>query len=247
MGGKNAIIVDDDADLDEAVLGVVQQRVRLPGTEVLGLLAGDRARRRLRQFRRAAGRSDAQPARSARPKIRRPSVGPVIDAEALERIQRVHRDRPRRRPRGAGDRRRRAGRARAIYVGPHIFADVPPDGAAGPGRNLRPGAGRDRAPATSTRRFAIANGTDYALTGGIFSRSPAHLERARRELLVGNLYLNRGITGALVGRQPFGGFKHVGHRQQGRRPRLPAAIRRPAHGHRKHHAPRLRAAGRGRE
>jgi RHH-type proline utilization regulon transcriptional repressor/proline dehydrogenase/delta 1-pyrroline-5-carboxylate dehydrogenase len=48
------------------------------------------------------------------------------------------------------------------------------------------------------------------LTGGIFSRSPAHLERARRELLVGNLYLNRGITGALVNRQPFGGFKMSG-------------------------------------
>ena len=58
--------------------------------------------------------------------------------------------------------------------------------------------------------LAIANGTDYALTGGIFSRSPANLDRAQRELLVGNLYLNRGITGALVGRQPFGGFKMSG-------------------------------------
>ena len=56
----------------------------------------------------------------------------------------------------------------------------------------------------------IANGTDYALTGGIFSRSPAHLDRARREFQVGNLYLNRAITGALVNRQPFGGFKMSG-------------------------------------
>ncbi len=56
----------------------------------------------------------------------------------------------------------------------------------------------------------IFNGTDYALTGGIFSRSPEHLQRARRELRVGNLYLNRGITGALVGRQPFGGFRMSG-------------------------------------
>jgi RHH-type proline utilization regulon transcriptional repressor/proline dehydrogenase/delta 1-pyrroline-5-carboxylate dehydrogenase len=56
----------------------------------------------------------------------------------------------------------------------------------------------------------IANGTDYALTAGIFSRSPANLDRARRELLAGNLYLNRGITGALVCRQPFGGFKMSG-------------------------------------
>ena len=54
--------------------------------------------------------------------------------------------------------------------------------------------------------LAVANGTAYKLTGGIFSRKPAHLERAKREYRVGNLYLNRGITGALVGRQPFGGF-----------------------------------------
>ena len=54
--------------------------------------------------------------------------------------------------------------------------------------------------------LAIANGTAYKLTGGVFSRKPSHLELARREFRVGNLDLNRGITGALVGRQPFGGF-----------------------------------------
>jgi RHH-type proline utilization regulon transcriptional repressor/proline dehydrogenase/delta 1-pyrroline-5-carboxylate dehydrogenase len=54
--------------------------------------------------------------------------------------------------------------------------------------------------------LAVANSTEYKLTGGVYSRKPAHLERARREFRVGNLYLNRGITGALVGRQPFGGF-----------------------------------------
>jgi RHH-type proline utilization regulon transcriptional repressor/proline dehydrogenase/delta 1-pyrroline-5-carboxylate dehydrogenase len=56
----------------------------------------------------------------------------------------------------------------------------------------------------------IANGTPYALTGGIYSRSPANLERVRREFRVGNLYINRGITGAVVDRQPFGGFKLSG-------------------------------------
>jgi RHH-type proline utilization regulon transcriptional repressor/proline dehydrogenase/delta 1-pyrroline-5-carboxylate dehydrogenase len=56
----------------------------------------------------------------------------------------------------------------------------------------------------------IANGTQYALTGGIYSRSPANLERVRREFRVGNLYINRGITGAMVDRQPFGGFKLSG-------------------------------------
>ncbi len=55
-----------------------------------------------------------------------------------------------------------------------------------------------------------ANSTRFALTGGIFSRSPRHLEKAKKEFRVGNLYLNRGITGALVERQPFGGFKMSG-------------------------------------
>ena len=52
----------------------------------------------------------------------------------------------------------------------------------------------------------IANSTEYKLTGAVYSRKPANLAKARREFRVGNLYLNRGSTGALVGRQPFGGF-----------------------------------------
>ena len=56
----------------------------------------------------------------------------------------------------------------------------------------------------------VANATDYALTGGIFSRSPRNLQRARTELQAGNIYLNRGITGALVNRHRFGGYKLSG-------------------------------------
>ena len=58
--------------------------------------------------------------------------------------------------------------------------------------------------------LALANASDYALTGGLYSRSPHHIARAREEFLVGNLYINRGITGALVGRQPFGGGRLSG-------------------------------------
>jgi RHH-type proline utilization regulon transcriptional repressor/proline dehydrogenase/delta 1-pyrroline-5-carboxylate dehydrogenase len=58
--------------------------------------------------------------------------------------------------------------------------------------------------------LAIANDSSYALTGGVFSRSPAHIERARKEFRVGNLYINRAITGAVVERQPFGGLKLSG-------------------------------------
>ena len=63
---------------------------------------------------------------------------------------------------------------------------------------------------TFSHAVEIANDTKFALTGGVFSRSPRHLEQARQTMRVGNLYLNRGITGALVERQPFGGFKLSG-------------------------------------
>jgi RHH-type proline utilization regulon transcriptional repressor/proline dehydrogenase/delta 1-pyrroline-5-carboxylate dehydrogenase len=52
----------------------------------------------------------------------------------------------------------------------------------------------------------IANATDYALTGGFFSRSPRSIERVASEFRAGNLYINRAVTGAMVGRQPFGGY-----------------------------------------
>jgi RHH-type transcriptional regulator, proline utilization regulon repressor / proline dehydrogenase / delta 1-pyrroline-5-carboxylate dehydrogenase len=58
--------------------------------------------------------------------------------------------------------------------------------------------------------LTIANNTDYALTGGVYSRTPSHLEQAKAEFAVGNLYINRGITGAIVDRQAFGGFKLSG-------------------------------------
>jgi RHH-type proline utilization regulon transcriptional repressor/proline dehydrogenase/delta 1-pyrroline-5-carboxylate dehydrogenase len=58
--------------------------------------------------------------------------------------------------------------------------------------------------------LAVAAGVRYALTGGLISRSPAAIARVRREFRVGNLYINRGITGALVERQAFGGFKMSG-------------------------------------
>jgi len=62
-----------------------------------------------------------------------------------------------------------------------------------------------RAPDFDTA-LMMANATEYALTAGCFSRTPSHLAQAGRELRAGNVYLNRGTTGAIVGRQPFGGF-----------------------------------------
>jgi RHH-type proline utilization regulon transcriptional repressor/proline dehydrogenase/delta 1-pyrroline-5-carboxylate dehydrogenase len=207
MGGKNAIIIDDDADLDEAVLAVVASAFGYQGQKCSAcsrviVLSGvyETFLQRLVEATRSLKVGPAEDPAT--------SVGPLIDAESVARV------------REAIEWGRTSGREvlaigvgslaeEGFYVGPHIYADLPADSRLaqeevfGPVLAVLKANDLDEA-------FRIANGTDYALTGGIFSRSPRNLERARREFLVGNLYLNRGITGALVGRQPFGGFKMSG-------------------------------------
>jgi RHH-type proline utilization regulon transcriptional repressor/proline dehydrogenase/delta 1-pyrroline-5-carboxylate dehydrogenase len=91
------------------------------------------------------------------------------------------------------------------YVGPHIFSGIEAHHRLAQEEIFGPLLAVIEA-ADFAGAIRIANSTSYRLTGGVFSRRPSHLEIARREFRVGNLYLNRGITGALVGRQPFGGF-----------------------------------------
>jgi RHH-type proline utilization regulon transcriptional repressor/proline dehydrogenase/delta 1-pyrroline-5-carboxylate dehydrogenase len=207
MGGKNAIIIDDDADLDEAVAGVVKSAFGYQGQKCSACSRAivldavhDAFLGRLVEATRSLTVAPAEDPASR--------VGPVIDEEAFARIQRyIALGRQEGREVLAVDAGDLA--QEGLYIGPHIFADVSPEARIaqeeifGPVLTVLRAKNLDEA-------LAIANGTDYALTGGIFSRSPAHLERAKREFLVGNLYLNRGITGALVWRQPFGGFKMSG-------------------------------------
>jgi RHH-type transcriptional regulator, proline utilization regulon repressor / proline dehydrogenase / delta 1-pyrroline-5-carboxylate dehydrogenase len=207
MGGKNAIIVDDDADLDEAVSAVVKSAFGYQGQKcsacsrviVLESVYSVFLERLVEATRSLRIGPPEDPATS---------VSALIDAESLERVRKYI------------DLGRQTGRevlameagplaADGYYVGPHIFADVAPNSALAQEEIFGPVLVILRA-ANLDEAVQIFNGTQYALTGGIFSRSPEHLRRARRELLVGNLYLNRGITGALVGRQPFGGFKMSG-------------------------------------
>ena len=95
------------------------------------------------------------------------------------------------------------------FVGPTIFEDILPhhrlakEEIFGPVLVLMRVKDLDEA-------LEVANGTDYALTGGLYSRSPDNIKRVKNEFQVGNLYINRTITGAIVGRQPFGGFKMSG-------------------------------------
>ncbi len=207
MGGKNAIIVDADADLDEAVLGVMKSAFGYQGQKCSAasraIVLADVYDAFLGRLIEATKSLKIGPAEDAAT-----SVGPVIDEESYRRVLRYIEI-------GKTEGRLVLGvdatphSQHGWFVGPHIFADVPPTARLAQEEIFGPVLAVIRA-ADLTEALRIANGTDYALTGGIFSRSPASLDRARREFLVGNLYLNRAITGALVNRQPFGGFKMSG-------------------------------------
>ncbi len=207
MGGKNAIIVDDDADLDEAVLGVVHSAFGYAGQKCSACSRAIVLEGVYEAFlERLIGATEALRVGPAEDPATQ--VPPVIDAEARQRI------------RQAIEEGKQAGRLvlacdtselddEGFYVGPHIFADVDPQSPLAQVEIFGPVLAVIRAKDLD-EAIAIANDTDYALTGGLYSRSPEHLKRARRDMEVGNLYLNRGITGALVERQPFGGFKLSG-------------------------------------
>ena len=94
-------------------------------------------------------------------------------------------------------------------MGPVVFGEVDPHSALAQDELFGPVLCVFRV-RSFAEALALANDTDYGLTGGVYSRSPSHLEQAIQAFEVGNLYLNRPITGALVGRQPFGGYKLSG-------------------------------------
>lgn len=207
MGGKNAIIVDDDADLDQAVAGTLAAAFGFQGqkcsaaSRVIVLQAVyDIFLNRLVEAAKAIRVMAAEEPGSF--------VGPVIDEESRQRILKYIE---------LGKQEARLVHATDIgmlaeqgyFVGPHIFADVQPNAKIAQEEIFGPVLAIIKAK-DMDEALKIANGTEYALTGGLFSRSPANIARIRREFRVGNLYINRKITGAIVDRQPFGGFKMSG-------------------------------------
>jgi RHH-type proline utilization regulon transcriptional repressor/proline dehydrogenase/delta 1-pyrroline-5-carboxylate dehydrogenase len=207
MGGKNAIIVDDDADLDEAVLGVVHSAFGYQGQKCSACSRAvvldsvyDRFLARAIETTRSLRLAPAEDPGSV--------VGPVIDEEARRRILLfIAKGKEECKLAYAGELGALADEG--FYVAPHIFADVDPKATIAQEEIFGPVLAVIRARDVD-HALAIANGTRYALTGGLYSRSPERIARIKREFRVGNLYINRKITGALVDRQPFGGFKLSG-------------------------------------
>jgi RHH-type transcriptional regulator, proline utilization regulon repressor / proline dehydrogenase / delta 1-pyrroline-5-carboxylate dehydrogenase len=207
LGGKNAIIIDDDSDLDEAVNGTVASAFGYSGQKCSAcsrvIVMASLHDVFLERLIEATKSLKIGPAEDPSCK-----VGPVIDDDARQRILgMIEKGKQESRLVYAGDPGFLV--SEGTYVGPHIFADVAPTATIaqeeifGPVLAVLKAKNLDEA-------LAIANGTQYALTGGVYSRSPDNIRRVKREFRVGNLYVNRKITGALVGRQPFGGFKMSG-------------------------------------
>ncbi|HLO42633.1 MAG TPA: aldehyde dehydrogenase family protein, partial [Phycisphaerales bacterium] len=211
MGGKNAIIIDTTADLDEAILGVRHSAFGFQGQKCSAASRvivvdpegpeGPAIRlftHRFVEASRALSIGD--------PTLPGTDIGPVIDADSKAKIHKyIELGRQQSRlelalpvPPGLEE---KTGRH---FVGPHIFSGVKPDHAIATDEIFGPVVAIIHA-ATFQEALDIANGSPYKLTGAVYSRKPSHIEQAKREFRVGNLYLNRGSTGALVARQPFGG------------------------------------------
>ncbi|MBI2027223.1 MAG: L-glutamate gamma-semialdehyde dehydrogenase [Deltaproteobacteria bacterium] len=206
MGGKNAIIIDSDADLDSAITGVLQAAFGYQGqkcsacSRVIVLdSVYDKFTSRLKEAALSIKVSPAEDPGSA--------VGAVINKGAFEKIsQYIEIGKKEAQvlvqceiPQGTT----------GYFVKPTIFCNVQP--------NHRIAQEEIFGPVLAVLKvkdfdeaLKIANGTQFALTGALYSRSPKNIERAYKEFEVGNLYINTKCTGAMVARQPFGGFKLSG-------------------------------------
>ena len=206
MGGKNAIIIDTDADLDEAVLGIVHSAFGYQGQKCSALsrliTVGDVHELLLPRLIQAAEALNIGP-----PEHPGTDIGPVIDEAAFQRIQ-SYIDLGKREHTLAFQGQVPSG-LKGFFIPPTIFKSVDPASRLAQEEIFGPVLAILRAK-NLDQALKIANDSRYALTGGIYSRSPRNIAHARGEFLVGNLYINRPITGAIVGRHPFGGFKMSG-------------------------------------
>lgn len=208
MGGKDAILVDEAADLDAAAAGIVAAAFGFSGQKCSACsraIAVDAIYEPLIEKVVARARLLQLGDPSTGPEI---AVGPVIEALALQQhLEYI----------GIG---RREGRvllgSEAIptptsghFLAPTIFADIPPTGRLAQEEVFGPVLACIRA-RDFGEGLAIANNTEFGLTGAVYSRRRDRLERARRDFHVGNLYFNRKCTGAFVGQEPFGGFNMSG-------------------------------------
>ena len=205
MGGKNCVIVDSDADLDEVVSALVQSAFVYAGQKCSAaarVLVHDAVHDTL--VERLTGATETLIVGQAEDFTT--EVPPLIEAEARERVQRYAQT--------AGEQGRLLGEIAVVgdegwFCPPRVACDLPEDSPVLREEIFGPLLAVSRV-ASVEEACEVVDSLPFALTGGLFSRSPEVVDYVSRRTPVGNLYVNRGITGAMVARQPFGGNKRSG-------------------------------------
>jgi RHH-type transcriptional regulator, proline utilization regulon repressor / proline dehydrogenase / delta 1-pyrroline-5-carboxylate dehydrogenase len=206
MGGKNAVIIDSDADLDDAVPAIVRSAFVYAGQKCSAasrLLAHEKIADAL--IERLAGAVKVLIVGQADDFAT--DVPPVIEREAQERVRRYAEI-------AAGDGTIVAQSEREIpangwFCNPTLVTDIPTDSAVLKEEIFGPLLALERVKSIAAACDSLDR-SPFALTGGLFSRNPDTVDEVARRSPVGNLYVNRHITGAMVGRQPFGGNRRSG-------------------------------------
>jgi RHH-type transcriptional regulator, proline utilization regulon repressor / proline dehydrogenase / delta 1-pyrroline-5-carboxylate dehydrogenase len=205
MGGKNCVIVGADADLDEAVPGILKSAFGYAGQKCSAasrVLAHEAIADTL--LKRLAGATDVLVVGQA--ESFGTEVPPVIERDARDRVLEYARQ--------AGEQGRIAARRGEVpgegwFCPPTVAADLPGDSPVLHEEIFGPLVSVESVPSVEEACDRV-DALPFALTGGLFSRDPETIERVTARSPVGNLYVNRAITGAMVGRQPFGGSKRSG-------------------------------------
>jgi 1-pyrroline-5-carboxylate dehydrogenase len=205
MGGKDAVLVDETADLPAAAAAIVASAFGFQGQKcsagsraIIVDAVYDKVVNRAVEIARGLTIGDTTSASNY--------MGPVVDAGAFRKIRDyIEIGRTEGKLLLGGESLEGEG----YFIPPTIFGDVPETARIAQEEIFGPVLACIRA-RDFEHALAIANGTEYGLTGAIFSSDRSRIERADREFHVGNLYVNRKCTGALVGVQPFGGFNMSG-------------------------------------
>ncbi|WP_163182564.1 L-glutamate gamma-semialdehyde dehydrogenase [Neobacillus sedimentimangrovi] len=205
MGGKDTVVVDKDADLDLAAASIVYSAFGFSGQKCS---AGSRAVVHQDVYDEVLEKAVAltKTLTVGNPEDADTYMGPVIDEKAFNKIMsyiEIGKQEGRLMTGGEGD------DSKGYFIQPTIFADVDEKARIMQEEIFGPVLAFCKA-RDFDHMMEIANNTEYGLTGALISNNREHIERAREEFHVGNLYFNRGCTGAIVGYQPFGGFNMSG-------------------------------------
>jgi 1-pyrroline-5-carboxylate dehydrogenase len=205
MGGKDTIVVDSEADLELAAQSIVASAFGFSGQKCS---AGSRAVVVEEVYDQVLNRAIELTKQLAvgNPEEAETNMGPVIDQSAYDKIMeyiKIGKSEGKLVAGGEGD------SSKGYFIHPTIIADLDPKSRIMQEEIFGPVVGFSKA-RDFDHAIEIANNTEYGLTGAVITRNRDKIQQAREDFHVGNLYFNRGCTGAIVGYQPFGGFNMSG-------------------------------------